>query len=355
MGKLLDGFYSGNYKRYLVPPLLLFLVFAFLAFVYPGIPKGIDLKGGTLIIVRAQQPIDAGAVENALAAKYDLTELSVTSIASPAGYGLTVKFSSNKLLDSAAASLALAESTKATDAAASLTYSQAVVSMLGNYIQPVELSTDAAKAAEQAGDALIEAEKNINSEMQNAILQAANLPAETAYQRREVSPTLGESFWQTAFSVGIVAVFLVVIVIFLFFRKVIPSVAVIAAAAFDMLGALALMSIFGIALSLSSIPALLMLIGYSIDTDMLLTTRVLTRSERTPRERASDSMRTGLTMTFTTIAALAVMLVLSYFNQITVIFEIAAVILFGLLADIIATWMMNAAILLWYVEKTRGL
>jgi len=34
-----------------------------------------------------------------------------------------------------------------------------------------------------------------------------------------------------------------------------------------------------------------------------------------------------------------------------VMFEISVVIFFGLLADLISTWFMNAPILIWYVKK----
>ena len=113
------------------------------------------------------------------------------------------------------------------------------------------------------------------------------------------------------------------------------------------------MAVFKVPLSLATIPALLMLVGYSVDTDIMLTTRLLKRREGTAADRTIGAMKTGLTMTFTTLAALTVMLSISFFNQITIIFEIAAVIFFGLLGDLISTWMMNAPILLWYVEKKK--
>ena len=111
------------------------------------------------------------------------------------------------------------------------------------------------------------------------------------------------------------------------------------------------MAIFQIPLSLATIPALLMLIGYSVDTDIMLTTTVLKRREKELHERAGDALVTGLTMTTTTVAALFVMLILSYFGQIIIVFEIAAVLLFGLFADLISTWFMNAEILLWYAKR----
>jgi preprotein translocase subunit SecF len=151
------------------------------------------------------------------------------------------------------------------------------------------------------------------------------------------------------------SIFFIILVVFIFFREFIPSVAIISAALIDVVFALGAMAVFGIPLSLSSIPSLLMILGYSIDTDIILTTRVLKRKEGSTADRTQSSMGTGLTMTFTAIAALGVMLVLAYFYQISVIFEISAVLLFGLFADIPATWLMNAPILLWYADsKEKG-
>ena len=139
--------------------------------------------------------------------------------------------------------------------------------------------------------------------------------------------------------------------IFFFFREFVPSIAVIMSAVLDISCALALMALFHIPLSLSSIPALLMLVGYSVDTDIMLTTRILKRKEGTAADRTVEAMKTGLTMTFTTLAALTVMIAVSFTSQMFVIFEIATVLLFGLLGDLPSTWLMNAPILLWYAEK----
>ena len=151
---------------------------------------------------------------------------------------------------------------------------------------------------------------------------------------------------------GITAMFLVILVIYFFFRKIVPSAAVIISALLDVIGALGLMALFQIPLTLSSIPALLMLIGYSVDTDVMLTTKLLKRREQNVQARTYDAMKTGLTMTFTTIAALTAMLVLSFFSQMLVVFEISAVILFGLIVDLSSTWLMNAPVLLWYLERS---
>ena len=136
----------------------------------------------------------------------------------------------------------------------------------------------------------------------------------------------------------------------LFFRVVVPSAAVIIGATCDIIIALGAMGLFGIPLTLPSFAALLMLVGYSLDTDILLTMRMLKR-RGDPRDKAHDAMKTGLTMSLTAIIAFATLFALAYFTHIRTYYEISAVALAGLVGDMIATWGINAVMLLWYVEK----
>lgn len=347
-----EGFYARkNYKLFMLIPLLMFLLFLFMIFVWPSVPRGIDLQGGTLLVVRSEEPIPASELKQLLLENFDLLDLKVTSIEGPNGNGVNVQFAGNQTLLSASEQIDLANSSLSSNPGAARQAAEQAAVLLSPFVQDSSLPQDPEGAVSRAEDLLVEANKNINEGMQRLISERFGLGENVAFQRREVSPTLGAAFWATAFNVAVASGVLIILVIFLFFRKIIPSFAVIAAAIFDVSGALALMAVFGIPLSLSSIPALLMLVGYSVDTDIMLTTRVLQRKEKTPAGRAADSMATGLTMTGTTIAALVSMLVIAYTAQIFVIFEIAAVILFGLLADLVSTWLMNAEILLWYVER----
>ncbi len=354
LGLALDNFYEGKkYRRFVLVPAVLFAAFLFIILVWPTVPRGIDLQGGTLLLIRSSTPIDAAELRSLLSANYQLQDLKVHSTAGPSGFGVNVQYASNITVEQASAEIDAAKALLESDPAAALQHSRNAVQIIALHLEETTLPTDASEAVAQAELYLIEANKDMNEKMQSLIAQHFNLGEEVAFQRRDVSPTLGESFWQTAFNVAVFAGILIVAVIFVFFRKIVPSAAVIAAAAFDIAGALALMALFSIPLSLSSIPALLMLIGYSVDTDIMLTTRMLSSAGKAPSERAFESMLTGFTMTGTTIAALIAMIAVSYLNQIEVIFAIAVVLLFGLLADLISTWLMNAPVLLWYVESRK--
>ncbi len=147
------------------------------------------------------------------------------------------------------------------------------------------------------------------------------------------------------------------LVVFIVFRTFVPSVAVVISAFADIAFAAAMMDVFGIVLSLGTVAALLMLIGYSVDTDILLTTRLLKRKGEL-NDKIKGAMKTGLTMTTTTLAALVALFfvssgsyLVSSFTRIDIIRDVSVVLIFGLVADIINTWMTNVGILRWYIQK----
>lgn len=171
---------------------------------------------------------------------------------------------------------------------------------------------------------------------------------EENYSIEETGSTLGESFYRQMLTAILIAFLLMSLVILIAFRSVIPSLAVVLAAFADMIAAVAFIDIIGLKLSTAGIAAILLLMGYSIDTDVLLTTKVLKRKEGTIMERVFSSMATGLTMTFTTITALTVGYLVS--NS-YVLKQMFLILIFGLFIDIIMTYLLNTRILIWYTAK----
>lgn len=167
-----------------------------------------------------------------------------------------------------------------------------------------------------------------------------------------VGAMLGTAFWSQA-KMAIVAAFLVMAcIVFYVFRNPVPSMAVVAAGFSDFVFAAAMMDVMGMKLSLAALAALLIIIGYSVDTDILLTTRVLKRhDEHTIDERIKSSMKTGVTMTLSAIASVGTLYLLS---SSAVLSEIALVIIFGLIADLPFTWIQNVGILKVYLEKKQS-
>ncbi|MFB6185941.1 MAG: protein translocase subunit SecF, partial [Halobacteriaceae archaeon] len=92
---------------------------------------------------------------------------------------------------------------------------------------------------------------------------------------------------------------------------------------------------------------LLMLIGYSVDSDILLNNHVLRRSGSF-YESVYRAMRTGVTMTVTSISAMTVMTIVSYLFGIELLTSIGFILVIGLATDLMNTYMLNLSLLRWY-------
>ena len=138
------------------------------------------------------------------------------------------------------------------------------------------------------------------------------------------------------------------IVVFIIFRTPIPSIAVIFAAFTDIVLTIATANLLGMSVSTAGIVAILMLIGYSVDSDILLTTRVLKRKDERVNSRIFGAFKTGITMTLTSIVIIGLILTSSLSKVFTQIFTVVSI---GLFFDIITTWMFNTGLIKWYAEK----
>ena len=168
---------------------------------------------------------------------------------------------------------------------------------------------------------------------------------------------IGESFGKSLQYQAVIALLFsfigMAIVIFLAFRTFVPAFAVVLSAFADMVMTAAMMNVVGITLTLGTTAALLMLIGYSVDSDILLTNRVLKRQGKL-HDKLAGAFHTGIIMTSTTFAAATAIFIVSWFGSIQILMDISAVLLIGLVADVLNTWLTNAAILKWYVQKGGG-
>ena len=174
--------------------------------------------------------------------------------------------------------------------------------------------------------------------------------ADEQYSAESYSATFSESFYKQLIMVLVFAFILMALVVAVTFRTFIPSLAVILAAITDIIVTLAIISLFGFQISAGGITAFLLVIGYSIDTDILLTTKLLKRKVGTLYERLGQSIKTGLTMTITSISAVFVGYL---FSAASVLKEIFLIIFIALIIDIISTYLGNASILLWYIKKKK--
>ncbi|ELY59097.1 preprotein translocase subunit SecF [Natronolimnohabitans innermongolicus JCM 12255] len=166
-------------------------------------------------------------------------------------------------------------------------------------------------------------------------------------QESTVSESFGSQTQQTAL-LGIAVAFVGMSVIaFLLFRTFVPSIAIVVSAFSDIVIPLAFMTVTGISLSLGTVAALLMLIGYSVDSDILLNNHVL-RRQGDFYESVQRATQTGVTMTITSMSAMLVMGVAAWLFGVELLASIGIILFVGLAADLMNTYMLNFSLLRWY-------
>lgn len=190
-----------------------------------------------------------------------------------------------------------------------------------------------------------------NEDEAERILSDAGIEG-TVESLQAISGTVSDEFFEQAMLAFVLGFTIMSIVIFIAFKDVTPSVAVIFAAGGDILFAVAGMIIFNIPLTLGSLAALLMLIGYSVDTDIVLSSRTLKQKRGSLQSRMWKSVKTGLTMSSGGIAAFTLLYIVSTLivGQ-SELSNIAAVMVIGLLADMPFTWFGNTVILKKYIQN----
>jgi preprotein translocase subunit SecF len=284
--------YDKHYLKLLIIPIVIF-VFCLGAIVYQVattgdfMNKGVSLKGGMVVTVPVHESVSIAELEDILKAQFPKDDLEVRSISE-------------------------------------LGVQRAVI-----------ITTDN-----------LEAEKNL-LEAITPLIPAAKDEASS----ETTGSSLGGGFFNQTMMAMLIAFVCMSIVVFISFRSFAPSIMVIVCVLTDIIETLAVVNLLGMKISTAGIAAFLMLIGYSVDTDVLLTSRVMRGKEGTVFDRIVSAAKTGLLMTFTAITAVGIGLVMSQSGTIK---EIMTIILIGLAFDIINTWIQNVALLRYYVEHKMG-
>jgi len=194
----------------------------------------------------------------------------------------------------------------------------------------------------------VDPEKEGNLELLLAAIERNLNMNRDAFSVEIIGSSLGSAFFKQALKAMLIAFVLMSIVVAIYFRTFVPSLAVILAAFSDIVITMSITNILGMKIGTAGIAAFLMLIGYSVDTDILLTTRVMRRQQGSVMDRILGAMKTGSTLSLTTLAAAIAGLA---FSQSEVIRQIMVIIIIGLVVDFIATWLQNAAIISMYMKK----
>ncbi len=360
----LPNIFKGDYRLLAIAPIILIVIS--LIFI-PQIKFGVDFTGGTLITLNLPAKIDGEKLKVDLEAEglkadvkiFDTAVGYKAEIEVPQSSNLVkadkLKQQFNNMITEVSQLEVLANQNSSN--LANYTAKKAQLDNISNQLfaiagtPPAQTNTSDVTSTQKSFAA---AYKKVYDDYQESISVPINKHVKySSISVQTVSPLLQERFVETAIKVVGLSAVLSIIFVFLFFRKLVPSIAVLTGAASDIIIALGAMAVFGIPFTLASFAALLMLIGFSLDTDILLTMRMLKR-KGDPREKAHDAMKTGLTMSMAAIVAFGVLFILGVVTHIPTYYEISAVALAGLVADMFATWGINAVLLLWDSERQKG-
>ncbi len=358
---MIPNIYKGDYRLLTIIPIILIIISLILI---PNLKFGVDFRGGTLITLQLTGDFDADALESEMLSQGFDAQVKVFE----GSMGKTAEIEVSQTDDMLEADSLKEEFNTLIDEVSILqAQSYDDPSVESEYQEKKEdLDQKADRMFELAGsNTQAELQPNLNQlkkQFSDAYLQVYSRNTErimdivsehaeySSYSTETVSPALSLHFIDQAGMVVFYSAVLSVILVFFFFRAPVPSLAVLVGAFSDIVIALGAMSLFGIPLSLPSFAALLMLIGYSLDTDILLTMRILKRRGN-PRENAFDAMKTGMTMSLTAIIAFSALFILATLTHISTYYEISSVALAGLVGDLFATWGINAVMVLYYKEK----
>ncbi len=357
---MIPNIYEGDYRKLIIFPLVLLLISIYFI---PQIKLGVDFTGGPLIILDLTKAVDAEELKANLANEGIMGSIKTYNTS----FGPKAEIEIGQNPDLVNADKLRDEFNSKLDEV-SLLEAQSNInsSLLGSYLEEKKalnnISDSLFQLAARSGNAEdIENLNALKTETLNAYYMvydnyknsiSASIDKYVDYSSfsvQSVSPALSAHFIENAIKVALFAAVLSTIFVFIFFRTLIPSVAVIFGAASDIIIALGAMGLLGIPFTLASFAALLVILGFSLDTDILLTMRLLKRAGD-PRQRAFDTMKTGLTMSATAFFAFFILYLVGLYTHISIYSEISAVALAGLFGDVFATWGINAVVVLMHVE-----
>lgn len=146
----------------------------------------------------------------------------------------------------------------------------------------------------------------------------------------------------------IAAAIIMAIILFIVLRHFTTVGGILSVIGLDLVGIFGTMAILNIPLSLASMAGILLILGYAVNTNILLCTRVLKRVGGSVRDRAADAMSTGLAMSSTSAAALIALNLITTAPELQ---QLSAVIVIGILFDMMNTWLLNSGIIMRHTEK----
>ncbi|MCD6403736.1 MAG: hypothetical protein J7L59_00955 [Nanoarchaeota archaeon] len=194
----------------------------------------------------------------------------------------------------------------------------------------------------------IEVGKELNTtEAINSLSEALGIDLSQVSVSQQ-SSTIASSFYRDVLKAFPFAFILMSLVIYYYFRSFIPAISILFSTLSDVICILGTMSLLGMRMSAATLGALLMIIGYSTDSDILLAVNILKRREGKLMDRIKHAIKIELTMD---AAAFTTYFIMYFLTNIGVIKHIAFVLMISVFFDTINTWIQNAGFQRMYLER----
>lgn len=168
------------------------------------------------------------------------------------------------------------------------------------------------------------------------------------FSEETVGPALGDVFFEQVRNTLIIAFVLMSVMIFIIYRNVVSSFGIVFASMANILTTLAITSLLGVQLSFAGFAGLLMLIAFTVDTNIVLTSKIVSSGMDGFNARYRRALVTGVTLIATITATMFIVLFLSTSKLLV---NIAEVLVIGFLSDLVYTWILNAGLLEIYFNR----
>lgn len=211
---------------------------------------------------------------------------------------------------------------------------------------PAEIhGTENGMEIETKADLLGLQENQSAEERIKTILTNLGINREVKIVTETMGSIISQLYKKQARNAAIAALIVMAVILFISLRHFTAIGGILSVIGLDFLGILGGMALLNIPLSLASMAGILLIFGYAVNTNILLSTNILRRKGGSPRDRAAKAMSTGIKMSSTSAIA---MIALNLISTSSALNQISAILVIGILVDMVNTWLMNSGILLKY-------
>jgi preprotein translocase subunit SecF len=211
--------------------------------------------------------------------------------------------------------------------------------ILKNQIEKFILSSS--KTAEGYTSITILTEKGIDaSTIVNLLNSNGFYPIE--YSVQFVGPELGSAFFSQVSILLTVAYILLFLTNLFIYKRLTIAFTIVLSSLANIIAVFGLMNLFNQKISFAGFSSILMLIAFAIDTNVILATKILSGKIEEFYDQYKKGLITGLTINAGLIIS---MLIVLLFSNSSFLINIAQIQIIGFTADIINTWILNAAII----------